>query len=288
MLFCQIPRQFRFDISTIIQSGSLSIDYNVFIDNGDGIYNKTTDNINVHTGNVVLDNVNDSYHSPVLGYEPYSYTKPQCDRALWVVISSPSIPNEIYARIENNCIPLAVKFLSFNATRKSDKVDLAWTTASEENNKGFFVERKYGNTEWANLGYLPSAASNGNSDELINYSYIDINSLTGVCLYRIKQVSLDNNITYSDVRTVKGVDQIDKVIVFPNPSHNGQLNIVLDNINSRANIKLINMNGSIVKEWNNVTTHQLNISNLASGIYTVRVWIKELNETVSVKVMVNK
>ena len=287
LLFCQIPRQFRFDISTIIQSGSLSIDYKVYIDNGDGIYNKTTDNIDVHTGNVVLDNVNNSYHSPVLGYEPYSYTKPQCDRALWVVISSPSIPNEIYARIENLCIPLAVKFLSFTATRKNDNVELAWSTASEENNKGFFIERKYGNADWTVLGFVQSAAGGGNSDIKLNYSYTDHNAVTGISLYRIRQVNIDNKSAYSDVRTVSGMEQKNRIVIFPNPSQNGQLNILLHNLQDEASISLINMNGGVVKEWKNITTNQLNISNVPSGLYTLRVWINGSNEVQNLKVVVN-
>lgn len=287
LLFCQIPRQFRFDISTIIQTGSLSIDYKVYIDNGDGIYNKTTDNINVHSGNVVLDNVNNSYHSPVLGYEPYSYTKPQCDRALWVVLTSPSIPNEIYARIENLCIPLAVKLMSFGATRRNDKVELAWTTASEENNKGFYVERKYGNTDWAILGFVPTTAHGGNSDSRLNYTFTDINAVTGISLYRLRQVNTDNKISYSDVRTVSGTGQNNQVIVFPNPSQNGQLNILLNSLQGEASISLINMNGGIVKEWKNITTHQLSIGNIPSGLYTLRVWINSSGEVQNLKVIVN-
>ncbi len=287
LLFCQVPRQYRFDISTIIQSKSVDINYNVYIDNGDGIYNKTTDNINVHSGNVTLDNANNSYHSPVLGYEPYSYTKPQCDRALWVVVTSLSIPNEIYARIDNNCIPLAVKFLSFSAIRKNSNVELAWTTASEENNKGFFVERKYGNADWTVLGFVPSAATEGNSDMQLSYAFTDPNAANGISLYRIRQVNFDNRTSFSDVRTVSGLEQNTRVVVFPNPSQNGQLNILLNNLQHEASISLINMNGGIVKEWNNITNSQLNISNVPSGLYTLRVWIKGTNEVQNIKVVVN-
>ena len=165
---------------------------------------------------------------------------------------------------------------------------LKWVTATELNNKGFYIERKSGNGEWQVMGYIASQAADGNSNENLYYNYQDYNNLKAVSQYRLRQVDLDNKASYSDIRLVKGLEQTGTVVVFPNPSPDGQLNIVLDNIEGGATIKLIDMNGRVVKEWINVTTNKLNINYVSSGMYTLRVWMKGTNEPLNVKVMVSK
>lgn len=288
LLFCQTPRMFSFDVFTISNT-DMTINYKVVIDNGDGIYNSTVDNIMVFNGTALLDISNSyKYQSGIQGYLPYSNQKPYADRSLWVVVTTPSRPNEFYTLIANSCTPLPVQFASFTAMRSKENVALKWITATELNNKGFYVERKSGNGEWQVMGYIASQAADGNSNANLFYNYTDYNNLKVVSQYRIRQVDLDNKTSYSDIRLVKGLEQTGAVMVFPNPSPDGQLNIVLDNIEGGATIRLIDMNGRVVKEWINVTTNKLNINYVSSGMYTLRVWMKGTNEPLNVKVMVNK
>lgn len=287
-LFCQTPRTYAFEVYTISNT-DMNINYKVAIDNGDGIYNAISDNIIVNSGTTLLDATNSyKYQSGIQGYLPYSNQKPEADRSLWVVVTTPSRPNEFYALITNSCTPLPVQFASFTAWRNKENVMLKWVTATELNNKGFYIERKSGNGEWQVMGYIASQAANGNSNENLFYNYTDFNNLKAVSQYRIRQVDLDNKASYSDIRLVKGLEQTGNVVVFPNPSPDGQLNIVLDNIEGGATIRLIDMNGRVVKEWINVTTNKLNINYVSSGMYTLRVWMKGTNVPLNVKVMVSK
>lgn len=287
-LFCQTPRTYAFEVYTISNT-DMNINYKVAIDNGDGIYNATSDNIIVNSGTTLLDATNSyKYQSGIQGYLPYSNQKPEADRSLWVVVTTPSRPNEFYALITNSCSPLPVQFASFTAWRNKENIMLKWVTATELNNKGFYIERKSGNGEWQVMGYIASQAADGNSNENLYYNYQDYNNLKAVSQYRLRQVDLDNKASYSDIRLVKGLEQTGTVVVFPNPSPDGQLNIVLDNIEGGATIKLIDMNGRVVKEWINVTTNKLNINYVSSGMYTLRVWMKGTNEPLNVKVMVSK
>ena len=84
------------------------------------------------------------------------------------------------------------------------------------------------------------------------------------------------------------MDQTSKVTVFPNPSPDGQLNIILDNMESGATVRMIDMNGRIVKEWLNVSTNKLYVNHLSNGMYTLRVWMKGTNEPLNVKVIICK
>lgn len=287
-LFCQAPRTFSFEVFTISNT-DMNINYNVFIDNGDGIFNAATDNLNIFTGNTLLNSANSyKYQSGVQPYLPWSNQKPYADRSLWIVVTTPARPNAFYYLITNGCTPLPVQFASFTALRIRENIMLKWVTATELNNKGFYIERKSGNGDWQVMGYVASQAADGNSNENLFYNYTDYNNLKAVSQYRIRQVDLDNKASYSDIRLVKGLEQSGNVMVFPNPSPDGQLNIVLDNIEGGATIRLIDMNGRVVKEWLNVTTNKLNINYVSAGMYTLRVWMKGTNEPLNVKVIVSK
>ncbi len=66
--------------------------------------------------------------------------------------------------IENSCAstPLPVSFKSFTATKTNGATSLKWTTSTEINNKGFYVQRFY-NGQWENIMYVATKAEGGNS-----------------------------------------------------------------------------------------------------------------------------
>lgn len=288
LLFCQLPRTYKFDIATLSATNK-TVNYEVRIDNGDGFYNSTMDNIVIKSGTEIINSAT-PFHSGIQTYLPYSNQKPEADRALWVIVlhNSTDIPNDVFARIDNTCIPLPVSFTSFTAQRKKQVVELNWVTGNEINNRGFYVERKSGLNDWQAIGYVASQALAGTSSETLQYTYTDINSLNTVCQYRLRQVDLDNKITYSETRMVKGIDQAGGVLVFPNPTNNGQLTVVLDQFLEGANLKLVDMNGRNVKQWDNIRQNRFEITGIPSGIYLLQVWPKDSREPIVTKVMVNK
>lgn len=289
LFYCLTPRQYKFDITTINTSG-LTVNYNVFIDvDGNGVYNSTIDNININSGTATMDASNNyKFSSGTLGYLPYSGQKAYADLSLWVVVSSASLPNEVYGLITNSCIPLPVKFASFAVRRNNENVELKWVTATETNNKGFYIERKNTDESWEQVGYIATKAYNGNSSEMIQYQYNDYNTQKAVSQYRIAQMDMDGRTSYSDIRMVKGLGQLVKLLVFPNPSADGQINIVMENINALTVIQLLDMNGRLVKSWANISSNKIVADNIKSGIYLLRAWPGDGNEPISVKLFVGK
>ncbi len=73
---------------------------------------------------------------------------------------------------------LPVELLSFSATEKNGKSELKWTTATEINNRGFAVERSADGKDWKEIGFVSSKNSKGNSNEMLQYTYLDNNPLT--------------------------------------------------------------------------------------------------------------
>ncbi len=284
-LFCQTPRTFNFSINTI-NTGGLSVNYNVYLDNGDGIYNKAADNISVASGsNIQLDNSNNyTYNSGVMSYLPYSNEKPFADRALWVVVTSPSITNEVYTRLDNACIPLPVVMKSFTANRIKLNVMLKWETLLENNNNGFEVERNI-NGSWENIAFVKSKGVNGNSDALLTYIFTDINSAKGLTQYRIKQIDIDNKSKYSAVCFVKGMDQANNITVYPNPSDNGKVNIVFDDKAMYRDLAVVNANGMIIRQIKNISNNYYTIDNLSPGIYMISI-ITNQGEKITKKIII--
>jgi hypothetical protein len=167
-------------------------------------------------------------------------------------------------------------------------VELKWTTATESNNKGFFIERKSGNSDWQPLVYVPSLALNGNSTSLINYQYTDNNMLKELSQYRIIDQTFDGKNTYSEIRMVKGYGQSARLQVFPNPSAAGAITVALENAGAETVFQLVDMNGKTVKTWDHITGNSIFVDGIHSGVYILRAWPAGSYESISVKIVVNR
>lgn len=166
--------------------------------------------------------------------------------------------------------PLPVKFKSFSAIRNKEKVAVKWVTTTEINNRGFNVQRNT-NGVWENIAFVFSAAQDGNSADDLSYSFNDLNKAKKISQYRIQQVDLDNRATYTDVRSVYGIESSSKLLVYPNPSNDGKINLLFENSSSVRNITVNDISGRVVKQYKNVTGESMAIENLGSGMYSIQV-----------------
>ena len=168
-------------------------------------------------------------------------------------------------------IPLPVKFSSFTATRSnSSAVAINWTTASESNNKGFNVQ-KYVNGEWKTIAFVFSQTTNGTSSSALSYSYTDQNNEKGITQYRIQQVDLDGKFAYSDIRAIRGDGSLSKLVVYPNPSTDGKVNVVFEDNLGVRDVQVSDMQGKVIRSFKGVTNNILVIERLTSGFYTIKV-----------------
>lgn len=93
---------------------------------------------------------------------------------------------------------LPVQLASFAAVRASDDVQLSWSTISELNNFGFYVERKLDGT--SSFTEVPNSFVAGHATTLEghNYTFTDNTVTSGVWYYRLRQVDLDGKVNYSE------------------------------------------------------------------------------------------
>ncbi len=192
--------------------------------------------------------------------------------------------------IPNQCISsLPVNLVSFEAKRIGHQVNLKWKTGSESNNKGFQVERLIGaGSDWQTVGFVNSLAIDGNSSTELNYSFTDDNNVQGVAQYSLRQIDNDYRYKFSEVRSVKGLNQSGRIIVYPNPSNDGKVNVVFEDASVTRDVSVMDMSGRVVRQMKGIINNNVTIDNLQPGMYTLRITAIETGEQAVEKVVVNK
>jgi len=177
--------------------------------------------------------------------------------------------------------PVPVTWLDFEAkVVGANDVDLNWSTASEENNNYFVVERSLDGEVFESVSKHINGA--GNSSEVNHYNHVDLNVPNGVIYYRVKQVDFDGQFEYSEIRLVNIFEQR-TVVVYPNPARN-EVNIQVNGANGEQ-VRITNLAGQEVAA-SQVTSHgfvAIDATELPNGIYFVSIqsrWHNEIRKVI--------
>jgi len=164
--------------------------------------------------------------------------------------------------------PLPIKLASFTAAAKGKIAVLNWSTITEQNNRGFEIERNAGNNDWMNIGFVGTKATNGNSTEKISYNFNDNTPLKGLNYYRLKQIDNDSKATFSEERIVRfGNGNV--IAIYPNPATN---KIIIDGLEGNEQVRIYDIAGRMV--YNSATKgtrETIDLSELNEGAYQVTV-----------------
>lgn len=163
---------------------------------------------------------------------------------------------------------LPVTGLEFNVSKQTNKALLEWKTFSEINNKGFQVQRSNNGVQFESIGFTNARGINGDG---ANYTFTDINPVTGKNYYRLKQTDIDSRFSYSQVRWVDfGKDAYTKA--YPNPTQD-VLYINTGYTFHDATMNIRGMNGQLVKQIkiNGAGTISIPVKDLPAGVYNVEI-----------------
>ncbi|HEY5773514.1 MAG TPA: T9SS type A sorting domain-containing protein, partial [Chitinophagaceae bacterium] len=185
-------------------------------------------------------------------------------------------------------IQLPVNMYEFNAKRNNSNVLLEWATTYESLNQGFRVQRKTNNIDFEDVAFVPSQAPGGNSQIKLTYRYNEVNNFKGVSQYRIIQTDMENKIRVSETRSVAGESSKHNLIIYPNPSTDGVVNLVFENSRSLRDAVLCNMFGQQLKKWSSISSNTIVLENLIPGVYHFSVINSETGEMQNAKFVVNK
>lgn len=165
-----------------------------------------------------------------------------------------------------------VELVSFSANVNQSTVILNWATATETNNRGFEIERKFNNGAWEVIGFVNGKGSTTN---ISVYSYSDLTSLSGKYSYRLKQLDYDGTYAFSDIVEVNiGLPiQFSLSQNYPNPFNPSTTISFTIPKSEFVTLKVFNMLGQEVKTLVNGFTEAgsynkiFNASELSSGTY---------------------
>jgi acid phosphatase type 7 len=139
---------------------------------------------------------------------------------------------------------LPVNLINYDAVLKDSKVNLSWTTSSENNSKYFTVERTQNQANFEIIGRI-AAAGQSTSDK--HYALTDFHPQTGISYYRLSQTDIDEKTVYYDLKKI-----INSNTAFGARQLTGESGILVLQINSpktdRVKIKVFDLSGKEI--WN--------------------------------------
>jgi hypothetical protein len=270
---------------TNITNINISGYYRVFADvNGDEHFTPMTDTL--LQGNTLFTAAANSSTS-ISGTVPGA----NLNQGIFIVVTqttgAASDASRVFLFRSTQCAPLPVSFLSFTAKRISrTNVVLQWETGTEINNNGFTIMRNTDNNTWDSGSFIPSQAAGGNSNQVLSYSYNDLNATNGITQYRIRQTDIDGRTKFSEIRAVRGEFQKKEMIIYPNPSPNGRVTVVFEEKAVIRDITLSKVTGQLVKQWQGTNSNSLQIENLGTGMYSLVIIARETGNVTVEKIIV--
>ncbi|CAN5578142.1 hypothetical protein BH10BAC5_BH10BAC5_20150 [soil metagenome] len=193
----------------------------------------------------------------------------------------PGLSSFSFFTLTDNDAPLPVELVSFTSTIDHRNVELKWSTANEQNNAGFDIEKRIAGSDasWSKVG---NVVGHGTSSVTNSYSFKERNLPTANYIYRLKQMDNNGNFKYYLLANEVIIGLPVKFSIsqnYPNPFNpTTKINYDLP-VDSKVSIVLFDMTGRQVAEILNTTqqagyqTVQFNASNLSSGTYFYQITV---------------
>lgn len=145
--------------------------------------------------------------------------------------------------------PLPLTLTSYTAALAPDNaaVDIDWTTASEQNNKYFILQRSGDGQNFSDLDTVVPASPNSASAR--SYSYVDQSPLGGANYYRLTQVDLNGPVNYYGIREVSLPTGKTALGISPNPCTDHIFVQFEDAAVGPLAIDIIDAQGRVLRRW---------------------------------------
>lgn len=145
---------------------------------------------------------------------------------------------------------LPVQLTSVKAYRKQATVAVEWNVATESNIAQYEVERSADARSFTKAGTV-TAKNQGAT----TYTFTDATPVNGNNYYRLKIISNNGPVKYSEVVAVKIASSQSDIAVYPNPVTNNVIGLQLNNLQKdRYTMQLINAGGQQV--YSQIINHQ--------------------------------
>ncbi|MBL7813366.1 MAG: hypothetical protein JNL70_00070 [Saprospiraceae bacterium] len=171
---------------------------------------------------------------------------------------------------------LSTELVSFTAKAQPHGNLIEWTTATEQNNASFDIERSTNGRDFVSLGQVKG---NGTTQNISRYTFTDEDllstgsSLNSISYYRLRSVDFNGKSELSNVVTVVRSNK-SSIKVYPTVATDKLFVIASDSENRTFSI--VNLLGVIVQQGVLTEQKELTIGQLAMGTY----WLKVGNEII--------
>jgi unsaturated rhamnogalacturonyl hydrolase len=154
--------------------------------------------------------------------------------------------------------PLPVAFISFSVKKSAGNVLLSWEMADDGTIDHYEPQRSTDGTNFTSIGTVHSTGGSA-------YTWTDNSKIETRTCYRIKAVSANGQITYSQILFVKeNAGNSTSMQVSPNPAKNGVVNISVTNLPAGTySVQIISSAGKLVEEK---TLNATNAQNMGQAI----------------------
>ena len=175
--------------------------------------------------------------------------------------------------------PLPVHFTSITADANlKGEVSITWNVVQQINTHQYFIQRSTDGLHWSNIGTVQS----NKVEDLVQYSYIDMQPTGGTNFYRVKEVDIDGTSYYSSIRKVKV--ELDNFHIWPNPASD-VLNID-NNTSGIVNCRILSSAGQYLKNIQlHGGTNTIDVKTLVPGTY---VFVMQTNTNQYNKIVVKQ
>ncbi len=173
-----------------------------------------------------------------------------------------------------------VELLNFEAFWSANNAVLRWTTASEENNSFFEIQRSTNAVDFLTIGKEYSKALGGNSLSILNYEVSDLyikDRIEELVFYRLKQVDYDGTSALSHIVVLakSTAYPVNELQVYPNPSTDVAFVNFKRNMSTQGTIKILGATGQVVyseliPQGGIQESIKLDVSHLDRGIYYIQ------------------
>ncbi len=214
-------------------------------------------------------------HSPALF--PPTFIGEKVNGVLFEVTEMLYLNNSTCPSVE--CAALPIELASFDAAEEDCSNVLNWTTASEENNDYFQIEKS---TDGETFEIIATIDGAGTSNQLLHYTHTDLKA-SPTNYYRLKQVDFDGTTTTSETIILRSScfsegAAFTMTELYPNPVNAGPVNIKFytEIEIPEATIVITDVIGRTVHtETTNITLGQNTLSfdsdELSAGTFFVRI-----------------
>jgi len=258
-------------IGTLTITGNMNFGGATFKAELDGM-NMTSDLLDV-SGNITLTNstLDVTWLNPPTTIGTYDIIEFNARIGAFAQVNIPSIPgyNAVINYATNAVqiivtVVLPVDFISFNGQQIKSDIQLEWTTSTEINNEGYYIERRTENRSWESVGFV---GSQNNTNQVTRYNYIDTPDRPGDYLYRLRQIDFDGNESYSDVIAVKYISD-DRSLGLSDFKRSGLTDFYFDiSTDDTIDFVLYDAGGRMIHQEKVVAQQPIDLSFLSTGMY---------------------